>query len=744
MTFGAPTWFYALALLPVFLALFFWNEKRRAELLCGLVAARLQPELTASVSARGRRTRFALLLAGMACVVAALAEPRLGYTFEPSHRKGRDVLIAIDVSKSMLANDVAPSRLERAKLAAQDLIGALPGDRVGLIAFAGTAFLQAPLTIDYSAVLASVRELDTDVIPRGGTDIAEAIRVAAEAFGKGESANRALVLFTDGEELEENAVQAARAHAGDFRIFTVGVGSKEGSLIPVEDARGGTEFVRDPQGQYVKSRLDEARLSEIAQAGGGFYTPLGSGPATVKTILEQGLGKMQEHEIDARQARRPIERYQWPLAAGLALLMASQLVRERRRASARVRVSSPVHAARPAAGAAILFMLLLTTASAWCRNSGVELYDQKNYKGALDTFTQQIKRNPDSHALHYDAGAAAYKAGDYDRALEAFSRATTTNDPAMRAKAEYNLANTLVQRGAKQSAKEPKLKEWQNALQHYDEALKVEPKDEDAKYNRELVRKMMEELEKQQPPEQQQQQQQKQDQKQNQQQKNDQQQQKNQQNSKQNQQDKQQQQNSQQQQQKSGGEKNDQQQDKQSQQDKNSGGSQQQQQKQDQSGKGSEQQQKEGGQEQNKPDEKSGGQQQQQPDQKQNGKSGGEKNNEENAGNPGQQKQQQPSEGGQQQNSGQQAGAEGAASPQPTPGDKKLTGEIQAQGQPGGENGESGEKANAAAARAEAAPEKPGEMSEAQARALIESLKGEDEHVSLQERKRSAPVYKDW
>src|SRR5439155_26481673 len=132
--------------------------------------------------------------------------PQFGYTWQQSKRKGRDLLIAIDTSKSMLATDLAPNRLARAKLAAQDLINLLQGDRVGLVAFAGDAFLQAPLTIDYSAVLSSINELDTTIIPRGGTDIAAAIKLAAEAFGKGESENRALILMTDGEELDQNAV----------------------------------------------------------------------------------------------------------------------------------------------------------------------------------------------------------------------------------------------------------------------------------------------------------------------------------------------------------------------------------------------------------------------------------------------------------------------------------------------------------------------------------------------------------
>lgn len=723
MTFGAPLWLYALGLLPVLLALFFWNERRRAVLLRRLVAARLQPELAGSLSTRKRRLRFLLLLAGLACVIVALAQPRLGYTFEQSRRKGRDVLIAVDVSKSMMATDVAPSRLERAKLAAQDLIHALPGDRVGLVAFAGTAFLQAPLTIDYSAVLASVTELNTDVIPRGGTDIAGAIRVAAEAFGKGESTNRALVLFTDGEELEENAVAAARANAESFRIFTVGVGSKEGSLIPAPGERGGgTAFVKDENGEYVKSRLDEGRLAEIAQASGGFYLPLGSGSAAVKSILENGLGKMQEHDIDARQARRPIERYQWPLAAGLALLAGSMMIGERRRAVQRGKAARDL---QRAGAAAALAVFLLAPASAWSRNRGVELYEQKDYKGALDTFQKQLGRNPKSDALHFDAGTAAYQSGDYDHALEAFSRAATAGDPALRAKAEYNLANTLVQRGARQKEPAPKLREWRNALEHYDEALRADAKNESAKYNRELVRKSIEELEKQH-----QQQQPKPDQ-----QKND--------DSKQNPKQDQKsdsQKNQQSKQDKTGQSKPD---------DASKNGEQEkpqdQQQKPDDSKdqqSGGEKQQPETDAQQNgggQPDEKKPGDQNEAGQNKEGEKLGDEKQRDEQPKNANGQssKEHPPQEGNGSQN------AEAKASPQPSPGDGKLSGEIQAQNQAGAER-DPAAQTHAARAAAAAAEEKPGEMSEAQARALIESLKGEDGHVSLQERKRSAPVSKDW
>lgn len=391
MTFGAPSWLWALALLPALALLFFANERRGKLLLQKIVAARLLPQLAGSVSPGKRRLRFFILSLGLASIIVSLAQPRIGYTWEQSKRRGRDVLIAIDTSKSMLATDAAPNRLTRAKLAAQDLIALLQGDRVGVLAFAGTAFLQAPLTIDYGAALDSIGDLDTDTIPRGGTDIAGVIEAAARAFGNGESEDRALVLFTDGEELEADGVAAARKYGKDFRIFTVGVGSAEGTIIPMPETNGGTGFVKDPAtGQIVKSKLDETRLREIAAAADGFYTHLQNGPAEMKKIVQVGLGKMREHDIDARMARHPIERYQWPLALGLALIAGSMFIRERRRASGNANRRLAVHAAL------VLFALWPgpQSAKALSLNEGVNLYNDKKYKDAYDVFQNRSLATP--------------------------------------------------------------------------------------------------------------------------------------------------------------------------------------------------------------------------------------------------------------------------------------------------------------------------------------------------------------
>jgi Ca-activated chloride channel family protein len=687
VSFAQPLWFIGLALLPALAALFIRNESRRNALLRKLVAARLQERLAGSVSAGKRRWRFALALLGLACVIVSLAQPRYGSTWEESRRHGRDVLIAIDCSRSMLSTDVVPNRLVRAKLAAQDLIGQLDGDRVGLIAFAGTAFLQAPLTADYGAVLDSLSELDTDIIPRGGTDITAAIKEASDAFGKGESDNRCLILMTDGEDLEEDSITAAKDLNGAIRIFTVGLGSTNGSLIPLPNAHGETQFVKDDNGEIVKSRLDEERLRKIAESTGGFYVHLLSGPAEMKQIATEGLGKMNEKELDIKMSRRPIERYQWSLAAGMALIVGSMFIGERRRTSG---LPPPLPAGLASTLALALAMIFPRSARA--TNGGLEAYDRQDYGGAQEQFSDQLKRLPDSQGLQFDLGAAAYKSGDYGKALEAFAKAVTSTDIPLREAAEYNLGNTLYQRGAALEEKEPKIKEWKSALEHYDQALSIDPQNKDARYNRDLVQRLIEQQEKEEK--QQQQQQQKKDKK--------------------DKKDDKDQEDQQQKQQKGNGK-----------QDQQKGGQQGQQQNQSQGQKGDQQDQQQQQQAGNSKPDKDGQQQQQQQQPKE--------------GKEGEQAKNDPQQGKNDSQKGKDGKDQQAANGKDSQG-KKDQGNAQAQASQGKKDAKQQEAEEAQAAR-------EGKMTETQARELLDSLKNEDQRVQLlkpDSRKYNARSFKDW
>ena len=498
MSFGAPQWLWALLAVPVLALLFVRAERRSAALLREFVSPRLLPQLGATVNRFRRRLRFGLILLGVSLAIVSLAKPQWGYTYEEVKRKGLDLIFAVDTSRSMLANDVPPNRLQRVKLAAQDLIRELRGDRVGLIAFAGRAFLQAPLTIDYGAAVDALTDLDTDVIPEGGTNISEAINLAAKTFGKSAVGNRALVIFTDGEELAGDSAKVAKSAAdAGVRIFTIGVGTPEGSLIPLPTRGGGNAFVKDRNGQVVKSKLDEKRLREIAESTGGMFLPLGNSPATMRQLYADGLAQMQTGDIDARMSRQPIERYQWPLGAALAALAASLLVRERKRQ--RVPVVPPkATATRSLATAAVLLSLASVAAAA---APGLDAYHEQRFSEAYQQFQKALQDHPDSAAadkLNFNSGAAAYKMKDYEKALQSFSQALLSKDAQLQSRSHYNLGNTLYDRGETQKAADKKLADWTNALQHYDNTLKIEPENKEAKENAEFVKNKIEELKKEQ------------------------------------------------------------------------------------------------------------------------------------------------------------------------------------------------------------------------------------------------------
>ena len=783
LTFARPEWLHALWLLPLGAALFWWAEQRRRVLISCIVAPKLRSLLAGNTSPFRRWLRAACVLGALGLLAATLAGPQLGYdTLEVPHR-GRDVIIAMDVSRSMLATDVAPTRLQRAKLLAEDLVGELGSDRLGLVAFAGSAFLQAPLTLDHGAVLAAVDELDTDLIPKGGTNIAAAIRACEEAFGKAEGFSRAIVIISDGEELDADGLEAARqAGAAGIRIFTVGVGSEEGSEIPL----GPGEFVRDQSGKVVQSRLDAARMREIAEVTGGFYVPLDEDAA--RLLSTDGIGRMQEVEMSASASRRPIERYQWPLGAAVALLCLQALIGERRR--------------RPFAAAALW---LLSASSGW--SSGLDEYNAGNYEQARQEFEQRLRMEPDAPGLQLNAGTAAYRLQDYGKASEFFSRAMLADDPLLRSSAEFNLGNTLFRQGEGQKDKEKKVTDWKDAIAKYEAALKTRPDYTEAKENKERVEELLKQLEQEQPEKDEQKKDQKQDQqkggqedKKDQQQGGKQDQKDQQQGGEQDKKDEQQQGGEQDKkdQQQGGGEQDKQDQQQGGEQDKNEEGKGDQKQdqpsadggKDEQDKKGDQpqdQQQGGGGKEEQKDEPGSGGQDKQEgesgDEKKDEGKSG-QQQDEQQPGGGGKEEQDQPQDG-EQEKKDQAQGGQGDQKDEKQEDGKGREGEPQKEGeggesedsgqgdspgsrpepgqsgdqpapvpQQGGEKkegelrgtaGEGGGKEEAAAvAEAEAEEEVEGKMSASQARALLRSLQTEEEQVDLRERRTFQDVSRDW
>lgn len=704
MNFGAPNWLWALAFLPLLVLLYVRAERRSAIKLREFVSPRLLPQLAGNVNRVRRAIRFAFVLFALALAIIALAKPRWGYTYEDVKRRGLDLLFAVDTSRSMLSNDVAPNRLERVKLAAQDLITELQGDRAGLIAFAGRAFLQAPLTVDYNAAVESINDLDTKTIPEGGTNISEAIALATQTFGKSAMGNRALIIFTDGEELSGDAVsEAKKAADAGVKIFTIGVGTTQGSLIPIE-GNGEAGFVKDAKGQVVKSKLDENRLREIAQATGGIYLHLESGPQTMRQLYADGLSKLKTAEIDARLSRRPIERYEWPLAGAIVALITSLFINDRKRAQ------TPRHSVKREV--LVAASLLFVAAAEVNAVSGIDLYNNGRYEDAYAQFQKDLQDNinpADMPKMQFDAGAAAYKLRNYDKALEAFSQSLVDRSPRLQEKSRYNLGRTLEDRADFGKTNEETLKDLENAAQHYEQALKLDPQDKAAAERLEIVRKKIEKLKqhpKQPPPQPQKNQQNKKDQNKDEQQQNQDQQKQDQQQAKNNQR----QPNQQNQQQNPENQKDQQ---------------------------NSEKRDKQQGQPSPSP---SPGREQKQPGQKKKDQKGA---GESPTPSPGEDSSPSPSPGESGENPtpspGENSGKGENASPSATPSaspTKPRSGEIKGASEP------SDEQQKEEAAEAEAMER--GEMSPQQAARLLQAMKDEEARVQLDERKPVHPVYNDW
>src|SRR5437867_10541242 len=505
MSFGAPQWLGGLLVIPILIAFFIRAERRGIRRLQEFVSVRLLPQLAGTVNRPRRALRFGLQLLGLSLGLVSLVQPHWGYTFEDVKRKGLDLLIAVDTSRSMLSNDVQPDRLERVKLATQDLINELQGDRVGLIAFAGRAFLQAPLTIDYDAVAEAINDLDTKTIPEGGTNISSAITLATQSFGKSAVGNRALIIFTDGEELSGDAVKTAKAAVdAGVRIFTVGVGTAQGSLIPIGGDEGQTAFVKDSAGQVVKSKLDDKRLREIAEVAGGFYVHLESGLRTKQQLQSEGLAKMKAAEMDVRLSRQPIERYEWPLSAALIALALSILIPERKRARERRSVPASARTAAHGVGGGpvrsvceTVVLLILLSSFAFAAAPGIDAYHEGKFEDAYSQFQQTLKSHPQSSPddkLQFDSGAAANKLKDYKKPLESYSQKQHTRDTGLQSKGHYNLSNTLYQHGETEKNDDKKLSDWTNALDHNEQTLKLDPQNKDAQDNYDYVKRKIKEI----------------------------------------------------------------------------------------------------------------------------------------------------------------------------------------------------------------------------------------------------------
>lgn len=428
MNWGDASWLAGLWGVPVLAALAWVALSRRAQAL-----ALLGPLIGAQVgvNSRSRATRrLVLLLLSIVFGLVALAQPRWGFRWEELKQEGTSVVVVLDTSLSMDAEDVSPSRMERAHREISDLAGMLQGDRVGLVLFAGGAYMRMPLTTDYTALRNMVRQTSTTSLRSQGSDLGAAIRMATRVVGQGDEADRAMIIISDGEDQNGQAEAAAReAKASGVHIFAVGVGTEDGAPIPLP--AGG--FKKDADGAMVLSRVEETTLQRVAQIGGGAYVRSVAGSADMSALYQDEiLGKLKRAEQLSRREKVWLERFQWPLGLGWCLALLAFAVRGRTAVSV------------------VLLGVLLTSPTA---SAG---------EGSVETLMAEQIADPDDLGISERLGAALFRSGRFNEADRVLRDvADRHKDPQARATARYNAGLSAYKAGRLTQA----LESWQRVLQ---------------------------------------------------------------------------------------------------------------------------------------------------------------------------------------------------------------------------------------------------------------------------------------
>ena len=336
MSFGAPQFLYALVALPVLMVFVRWALARRREALRRIGDPVLVERLSMA-SRTLRLVRLSLWFLGTALIIVALARPQWGSEVEIVEQSGVQMMVALDVSRSMLSQDMAPTRLDRAKLEISDLMTRLNGDAVGIVLFSGASFIQFPLTSDYSTARTYLGHAGTDSITRQGTAISEAIYTASAGFSDQRLSQKVIVIMTDGENHEGDPFRAAREAAEEGIVtYTVGFGSPEGRPVPVYDEQGSViGYRQDAQGREIISRLDEGALQQIAEAGGGRYYRA-SERGAIADLVDQ-IGTFQAERFQSELSQRKVERFQMFLLAGALSLILAEVLTDRLSTSVRRR-----------------------------------------------------------------------------------------------------------------------------------------------------------------------------------------------------------------------------------------------------------------------------------------------------------------------------------------------------------------------------------------------------------------------
>jgi Ca-activated chloride channel family protein len=427
-----------------------------------------------------------------ASLLIALTRPQWGNQVQVVEQAGVQVMVVLDVSTSMLAEDLKPNRLTRAKLEISDLMAKLNGNEIGLALFSGASFIQFPLTSDYDTARAFLDNAWPGVISRPGTAIGDAIDTAMGGFDPQRNSQKVIVIMTDGEDHEADPVAVAQQAAENGAIiYAIGFGSGQGEPIPEFEPGGQrTGYKRDENGEVVLSRLDEVTLQQIALATSGRYLRAAADGSELDELVSE-LEDLQSEQLESRFETLRIERFQWFLLVGFLALLVAQFIPDRK---GTVRLKTPLAGLRSSGNVTTLALLLLTVFLTACSASAERLiaqgnraFDEGAHEEALQAYQSAQELAPETAAPLYNIASTHYRQGMYPEALQFLQQALTNTGDELAQHSFYNSGNTFFQ-----------MEQWESAVEAYKEALRCDPGDMDAKYNLELALQQIVEQEQQQ------------------------------------------------------------------------------------------------------------------------------------------------------------------------------------------------------------------------------------------------------
>ena len=434
ITWGAAQWLNLLWALPLLALVLIWAQRRRRRDLERIAASPLLGQLAPADLGERRAWQTALLLAGVTMLTVALAQPQIGFQWRDMERRGIDVALVVDVSRSMDAQDVSPSRMERARREIIDLCEQAAGDRIGLVVFAAGAYPRVPLTLDHDALLTILREVDTATLQAQGSSLPAAIREALLLLQTEEPSDKAIVLISDGEIPDVERALAAAKVAGEqeVSVYVMGVGTPEGAPIPL--AGGG--FKKTKTGDVVVTKLDESTLRRIAATAGGAYVRSVASEDDVKALVDEIHGDTQGDLLGVHREKVPNEHFQWPLGAGLVVVALGLVLGLPRRARG---------------GTALLLaaaLLASPQARAGALQDGLEAAQQADWERASELLMEHHLAHPDDMDSAMILGQALLMGGQPNQAERVWEQvAERSTDPEQRAMARYDMGHAAYRGG---------------------------------------------------------------------------------------------------------------------------------------------------------------------------------------------------------------------------------------------------------------------------------------------------------